>query len=183
MNLYFKGKEQSLQNILIARDRRVEYQAYLLEKFKNTVISYKLNIPGPIKYNSLTRDIFDEGLRNLGEKIKASFIEVIHEKVTYEDTGAEYFGCFNEEADIMKEIAVSIEEEHPLGRLFDFDVLNEYGIQISRQDMGIEARKCLLCEKNAFECGRSRKHEIKDLIRKIESMHKAYFKECIRDND
>jgi holo-ACP synthase len=68
-----------------------------------------------------------------------------------------------------------MEETHILGRIYDYDVLNSKGRHIDRQELGIEARKCLLCEKNAFECGRSRNHEVSELIYKIENMAFNYF--------
>ena len=57
MSIYFIGEEQTLQDILTSREERVQYQQYLLNKFGYTIVSYKLNIPGPIKYNSLIKQI------------------------------------------------------------------------------------------------------------------------------
>ena len=44
MNLHFIGEEQTLQDVLKSREERVQYQQYLLKKFSNTIVSYKLNI-------------------------------------------------------------------------------------------------------------------------------------------
>lgn len=175
MSLYFKGEEQSLQDILEARERRVQYQEYLLNKYENTVVSYKLNIPGPIKYNSLIKQIFDEGLKLFRQSLGEHVFEKFEEKTIYENTGPEYFGVFNIEAEKVKRLTTLIEETHPLGRLFDFDVITQSGLQLSREELEIEPRKCLLCRKNAFECGRSRSHEVDALIAKIETMALDYF--------
>lgn len=175
MSLYFEGKEQSLQDILVSREKRVEYQEYLLNKYKNTVVSFKLNIPGPIKYNSLIKQIFDEGLTVFKLKLNEYPFENLQEKTMYENSGPEYFGTFNIEPEEVKRLTTLIEETHPLGRLFDFDVIAPSGMQLSRNDIGFEPRKCLLCEKNAFECGRSRNHELEALIEKIIKMALDYF--------
>lgn len=176
MSVYFKGKEQSLEDILKAREVRVQYQQYLLESFEKNIISYKLNIPGPLKYNSLIKKIFDEGLLALNKKLYESGIEAVFKRTIYKESGPEYFGVFSESAELVKRLTITIEETHPLGRLYDFDVLDTTGKQVERQNMGISSRKCLLCEKNAFECGRSRNHKISDLTAKIESMALDYFK-------
>jgi holo-ACP synthase len=173
---YFKGEEQSVQDILEARDMRVRYQEYLLDKYKMTIVSYKLNIPGPIKYSSLIKQIFDEGIRVFKQKLEGTSINIVYEKVWYNNSGPEGFIVLNTAALDIKHITTFIEEKHALGRLCDFDVINTKGIQVSRQELGIGQRKCLLCENNAFECGRSRKHDVSSLIAHIETIALDYFK-------
>jgi holo-ACP synthase len=175
MNEYFTGREQSLNDILEARDRRVEYQEQLINRYHSTMVSYKLNIPGPVKYNSLIKRIFDEGLSVFKHNLEQASIKTIDETAWYKDSGPEYFAVFYLEASEIKRITSQIEEIHALGRLYDFDVLDSQGRQVSRQELGIGIRKCLLCESSAFECGRSRRHEISELINYIEIMAKNYF--------
>lgn len=175
MSLYFKGEEQSLEDILRAREVRVEKQNELLNKYGSTVISYKLNIPGPIKYNSLIKKIYDEGLRVLEEKINENKVNILYEEEFIKNSGPEYLAAVDMPAALVKKITTSIEETHELGRLYDFDVLDEMGIQISREELGIDLRKCLLCDNNAFACGRSRAHGVDELINKIEAMAIDYF--------
>ena len=176
MSLYFIGEEQTLQNVLESREERVQYQEYLLDKFRSTIVSFKLNIPGPIKYNSLIKEIFDEGLGLFKSKLKDDLIEIVHEHIIYKNSGPEYFVVINSSSYIIKELTTKIEETHALGRIYDYDVLNCKGRQIERQELGIEARKCLLCDRDAFQCGRSRNHEVSELIDKIENMSLDYFK-------
>ena len=175
MSLYFIGEQQTLQEILKSRDERVQYQEYLLEKFESTIVSYKLNIPGPIKYNSLIKKIFDEGLILFKLKLKQDLIEIKHEHIIYKNSGPEYFAVINISSYIIKKITTEIEEKHPLGRIYDYDVLNSNGRHMDRQELGIEARKCLLCGKNAFICSRARNHKVSELINKIENMALDYF--------
>ncbi|MCM0650911.1 citrate lyase holo-[acyl-carrier protein] synthase [Clostridium swellfunianum] len=176
MSEYFKGEEQSLQDILEARDMRVEFQEYLLNKYKMTIVSYKLNIPGPVKYSLLIKQIFDAGLEAFKQKLSEASIDIIFEKVWYKNSGPEYFAVFNIIPVKLKQLTTSIEENHALGRLYDFDVVKADGTQVSRQELGIGQRKCLLCENSAFECGRSRRHEVSALLAHIEATTAEYFK-------
>lgn len=175
MSKCFNGDKQSLEDILRARDIRVEYQEYLINKYGSTVVSYKLNIPGAVKYSPLVKDIFDEGLRAFKQKLGELLIDNVHEKILYKNSGPEYFAVFYEKSNLIKKITTEIEETHPLGRLYDFDVLDVSGNQISRRDLGLEPRRCFICEGNAFECGRSRKHDIGELLDKIEEVSVDYF--------
>jgi holo-ACP synthase len=177
MGVSFKGEQQNLQDILSSRDERVQIQQYFLEKYKSPLISYKLNIPGPIKYNSLIKEIFDDGLLAAKNELKKASVEIIDEKVLYKNSGPEYFASCKGTPSLIKEITTVIEETHPLGRLFDFDILDLEGNQLSRQEIGREPRKCLMCEKNAFECGRSRSHSVDELIDYIEKIALAYFRQ------
>lgn len=181
MSLYFAGEEQSLEDILKARDMRVQYQQYLLKNHRSTIVSFKLNIPGPVKYNSLIKKIFDEGVSAFKQKCDEFLMTIVKEKIVYEKSGPEYFAVFSVSSNmtlyLIKKLSTYIEETHPLGRLYDFDVLDADGKQLSRSDIGMKPRKCLLCENNAFECGRSRTHEISALIDKIETIALEYFTE------
>ncbi|MFL0247256.1 citrate lyase holo-[acyl-carrier protein] synthase [Candidatus Clostridium stratigraminis] len=176
MSQYFSGEKQSLEDILEARDMRADYQQYLINKYGSTIVSYKLNIPGAIKYNPLVKEIFDEGLSAFKQKLGELLIDNVHEKILYKNSGPEYFAVFYENDKLIKKITADIEETHPLGRLYDFDILDAAGNQVSRRDLGLQPRKCLICESNAFECGRSRRHEVSELIEKIEEIAIDYFK-------
>lgn len=175
MSQYFSGEAQSVQDILESRDLRVRYQEYLLDKYKTTMVSYKLNIPGPVKYSSLIKLIFEEGILVFKQKLEEASISIVQEKIWYKDSGPEYFAVVYTAAQTIKQLTITIEETHALGRIYDFDVLNIDGSQASRQELGISQRKCLLCENNAFECGRSRKHEVSTLIAHIGAMALEYF--------
>ncbi|MBL4938211.1 citrate lyase holo-[acyl-carrier protein] synthase [Clostridium sp. YIM B02515] len=176
MGKHFCGQEQSVQDIMEARDVRVRYHDYLLRGYKRTVISYKLNIPGPVKYSPLIKQIFDVGLSELNRKLDQAFVDIVHEKVWYKKSGPEYFAVVDVAAIPIKKLSTSIEEKHPLGRLFDFDIINSDGSQVSREKLGIGQRKCLLCKKGAFECGRSRRHDVDTLITHIRAMAFNYFR-------
>ncbi|MBO5543162.1 MAG: citrate lyase holo-[acyl-carrier protein] synthase, partial [Oscillospiraceae bacterium] len=57
--------EVTLSEILAARDRRAEAQRILLKQYARPVLSYTMNIPGPVKDSALIRRGFETGLRLL----------------------------------------------------------------------------------------------------------------------
>lgn len=176
MGIYFQGEEQSLQDILKAREIRQQRQRYLLNNFGNTLVSFKLNIPGPVKYNPLIKSIFHEGVKEFKKAIKNNQVKIIVEEVSYTNSGPEYFGIILKDAKDLKAITVEVEDKHPLGRIYDFDVWEGIDHQLSREEMGMSPRKCLLCPEDAFYCSRSRNHSLEELISKIESMSLEYLK-------
>ena len=67
-----------------------------------------------------------------------------------------------------------IEESHFLGRIFDIDVYDGEGGQVSRSSLNLAERKCLLCGNDARICARSRVHSADELNEKIAAMKEEY---------
>ena len=59
-----------------------------------------------------------------------------------------------------------MKESHPLGRLFDMDVLGPDGRKLSR----MRYRKCLICGRQAQECSRSRTHTVREMQDAVDLM-------------
>ena len=73
-----------------------------------------------------------------------------------------------------KKRACEIEEQHELGRLLDIDVLDEQGVPLSRELVGRDARRCLICDGDARCCMRSHAHTLEELQTRINEMIDAY---------
>jgi len=161
------GREINLSQMLKRREARANEQKNFLEKFHAPLISFSMNIPGPIKTNEKIRAAFNEGknlildsLAELGAKINNS-IE------THEDTGDELLiSVSNINPEKLKDSAVKIENENKFGRLFDIDIINPDGKKLSRENF----RKCLICDKQAQECARSRSHSVKEMQEAVEKL-------------
>lgn len=85
----------------------------------------------------------------------------IHEK-----TGDELLLAVDYPAKKIKDLTTDIEETHPVGRLFDLDVIDINGQKLSRPSF----RKCIICRCQAQECARTRKHSVNEMQAKIEEM-------------
>ena len=73
-----------------------------------------------------------------------------------------------------KRIAVNIEDTHPLGRLFDIDIINADGVPVSRDAIGEKPRRCLVCDHEARYCMRMRWHTQEEIWAKINEMMDSY---------
>ena len=151
-------EEVSLQEMLAARERRCYLQTQLLHQYKKSLISFTLNIPGPVKVLTDVPEAFASGCQRIETLLK----ETIKEK-----TGYEAFYSVDANPDFIKELMVSLEDQDRLGRLFDIDVLRPDGSKVSREDMGSAPRTCLLCGQPAHVCSRSRRHSVAELTAEI----------------
>ena len=161
-----QGIEVGIDEILDCREKRVAIQNEMIKKYRNPVISFTMNIPGPIKTNDEIKKAFDIGKNLILEKLKENNIEILEKKELNVNTGNELFISVNSSAEKIKNITVAIEESCELGRLFDIDVIDVNFEKLSRKSF----RKCLICEEQSQECGRSRKHSVKELQDKIEEI-------------
>ena len=161
-----QGIEVGIDEILNCREKRVVIQNEMIRKYKKTVISFTMNIPGPIKTNNEIKKAFDIGKNLILEKLKENNITILEIQELNENTGNELFISVNSLAKKIKNITVSIEEASELGRLFDMDVIDINFEKLSRESF----RKCLICEEQAQECGRSRKHSVGELQNKVEKI-------------
>ena len=73
-----------------------------------------------------------------------------------------------------KRVAVDIEDTHPLGRLFDIDVIDAQGIPVSRDRVGGQPRRCLVCAHEARYCMRMRWHTQEEIWARIKQMTDDY---------
>ena len=161
-----QGIELGIDEILNCREKRVVIQNEMIRKYKKPVISFTMNIPGPIKTNNEIKKAFDIGKNLILEKLKENNIEILEIQELNENTGNELFISTNLLAEKIKNITVVIEESSELGRLFDIDVIDVNFEKLSRKSF----RKCLICEEQAQECGRSRKHSVEELQSKVEEI-------------
>ena len=149
----------SLLEILEAREQRVLRQQELLAESSLPLVCFTLNIPGPEKDGPLIRKGFRLGLWFLRKALGG---RILHEESRLTAAGWEAFLRVDLEAAELKRITAHLEDRIPGGRIFDMDVLTPAG-KTGRRELGLPERKCLLCEKPAVICGRSRAHALTEL--------------------
>lgn len=155
---FLSGPDASLPAILLRREQRADEQ----RAFRgSTLVSFTMNIPGQRKQFPLETLGFQEGLSEL----RRAFGDAItHEQLCSAVTGDEALLSLTVSVEEAKAITVALEERHPLGRLWDMDVLTAEGRSLSRTALGHPQRRCLLCGDVAKVCGRSRRHSHEELF-------------------
>ena len=166
----FSGIPVELPAMLAAREERAARQDAWLEKYAVPLLSFTLNIAGPVKTSPDLRRAFEAGLLALEDALGAAGLSPMARTEIHAPTGDEALLAIDGDAAAIKEIATRIEEEHPLGRLFDMDVLSADGTKLSRS----VPRRCLLCTEQAQNCARSRRHSIAELTAEIERLLAVY---------
>lgn len=165
----------SLNDILERREARVRLRARLQQEHPRPAVVFSLNIPGPEKTGERYNLIHKAGERELADLLAAEKMDVIRRCVVYGACGRESFFIVRACARELKELCCRIEENHPLGRLFDMDVYSRDGSPLRRSDLGKPSRRCFLCGAPAAECARSRRHNPSEIAAFIEAAVTAFF--------
>ncbi|ANE77197.1 citrate lyase holo-[acyl-carrier protein] synthase [Dickeya solani] len=165
----------SLESLLAAKERRYARQQQLLARHQSTLVSLTLVTPGSVKDSPLYRRGMAEAVAAFNDLCLARGWEALEQQLHWLDTGAEAFWVITKDALSVKAAAIALEDQHPLGRLWDFDVFCPQEGSISRTLLAHDRRRCILCDESAHACARSRRHALPDVIEKIEGILHAWF--------
>ena len=156
--------EITLDALLQSRDNRQQLQQQLLQQHPDgTLVCLTVVMPGSVKRNLYSvvtaQAALTALLDRLGEHVQATRArDLVTDLPALE----------------AKRVTCDIEDSHPLGRLFDIDVMGADGMPISRQEVGGEPRRCLLCEHESRWCMRNHSHSQEELMSHIEKLVNDY---------
>lgn len=158
----------TLDQLLESRDLRCATERQLLSDYPDkTLVVLTIVSPGTEKVTEQSEISFNAAT----EAIQNEFIGDIHHTVIRKPpTGYEAYYILDLPKRLAKEHCVMIEESHPLGRLFDIDVIGEGCVPMSRTEVGASPRKCLICGKTARICMRERIHSLDEIIAEVKNL-------------
>ena len=146
----------TLEDILHARDGRADAQRRLLHSHRLPLVSFTMNIAGPVKSAPLIELAFDTGL----EALYAALGQPEAAEIIRPATGCEALLVYDRPAAELKAACLALESAAPIGRLYDLDVLDVDGGKLSRP----EPRTCLICGGPVTVCSRSRAHGLDAIV-------------------
>lgn len=140
----------TLEEVLRARDIRAARQRRLLAAHGMPLVSFTMNMAGPVKVTPLSALAFDAGLARLYDTLGRPAAE----EVLRARTGWEALLVYDRPAAELKAACLALEAAAPVGRLYDLDVLDLSGEKLCRP----LPRTCIVCGGPAMVCSRSRAH-------------------------
>lgn len=169
MTDFEKGTESTPEDIILFRDEKIRQTEKIFLEGAPSVITIGAVIPGNVK-NSRASDVILQKALEIMENI----ISLDGKREISLAGGRVFLIPFYGDVIKVKEKLTVIEENHPIGRLMDLDVMTPSG-SISRKDVGLSPRKCLICSKDAHICGRNRSHSKNELFEEINNIYVKIF--------
>ena len=181
----------TLEELLRSRDERAALQqSFLREHPEGTLLCLTVQLPGEVKRDERSLRVAEAAVEALREMFPERSLELLRDL----ETGFEgYFVVPLEPLD-AKRAVIGIEDEHPLGRLMDIDVIvaspaSDVGSvdgvasgighvdgaapgvhPIPRSAVGAPERRCLICSQPARVCMRARTHTTAELLAAIDTL-------------
>ena len=160
----------TLEQLLASRDRRAAHQASLLRDHPGKALVCLTVIPP----GSEKRTDWSVRVAQAGACAVRASLSPVWEEARDLDTGYEWYFLADGTPAAVKTACCSIEDTHPWGRLMDIDVLESApsgAVPLSRASVGRLPRRCLVCERPARECMRSRAHTLEQLQERIKYIY------------
>ncbi len=168
-------REVTLMEMLDAREERVFRQEQLLEQYTLPLVSFSLNIPGPVKNSPVIRRTFREGLSRLEDALREARLPLEHREEKDAVTGCEALLAVRADPLSLKALCIQLEDEDALGRLFDLDVIDPRGLKLDREELGHPPRPCLVCGAPGKGCASRRLHTVEQLQKATWSIMEDHF--------
>ena len=185
-----KNMPITLDELLVSRDARHAMQQKLMaEHSGKTLVCLTVVMPGSVKRNQQSLTVARAAVKAMRKAYNISDDLLPETELLTNELKTEAGECLVErdlntgyEAYLItplplleaKRVAVDIEDTHPLGRLFDIDVIDAQGIPVSRDRVGGQPRRCLVCYHEARYCMRMRWHTQEEIWARIKQMTDDY---------
>ena len=161
----------TLEEMLNAREIRQERIVAALHHAP--LVSFSMNIPGPVKDSPLIRRGFREGCRRLEAALADHSLQLLD--LVECETGCEALFSAAGNALAIKQVCSEIEDSDQLGRLFDMDVIGSDGRKLDRIELGRSQRGCMVCGAEGRGCAARRLHSVEDLQRETKRRLREHF--------
>ena len=152
------------EKILLDRENRVELVRERLSS-DNLILTLKVNVVGNDKNIDGTKAILDYFYKRIEEVFYITSSEFIS------SFDGNYYIIELPRLDYVetKKRLIGIEETS-LGRLVDIDLFSDMKKSISRIDLGLEPRKCIVCGRLYNTCLRERAHTLEEVLLKTKEL-------------
>ena len=156
--------------LLAARDARQQALARALQAAWPATLAISLNIAGADKAPPGAAALFAAVMRRLVD----SFPQCVSLHHGDDALGPYALVGVALSAEQAKRRCLAIEEREPAARLVDLDVYGRDGVQLGRAQLGLPARRCLICGEAAVDCMREKRHPLEAIVARTDELLVAY---------
>ncbi|MBM7617027.1 holo-ACP synthase/triphosphoribosyl-dephospho-CoA synthase [Weissella uvarum] len=174
-DIFDAGEPTSLEAIMTNNAWRERQENELSKQYpEQTILSFRLDVPGLIKQSPTLVDIFSDSMRRLERLFRPMLTYRVDDLQRV--TGPEAFLVLNECQTAVQMLTYRFEQTDPLGYMFNLDVVNldPAANQFSRHELGFPEKACVVCGDDAKICMGVQKHSIDEVTRTFNQRYTFY---------
>ena len=161
---YTDGKSVTQEDVLAAKESRMQFRQKILTRYGKVLICFSLNIPGVVKQFRMSQLAFEEGKSSIVNQLERIRAEIVYQKIAGDLLGEYAFFAVEAEPETVKHAMIEIEDFDQYTRIFDIDVVKPDGTELSRVDLGYRPRRCFLCSESAHICAARSRHTKEETV-------------------
>lgn len=153
------------------KEQRYVFQKRLIEKYKRTLLSIKVDYPGNNRNNNITKNIINciDGVLN------DIFIESIYMKIfKITAEGPVITFLLDLDSHEAKNMCDQVANKHILGRVVDLEIYDLSGKYIKSENVKHQEKKCIICGRKDSVCKSRKTHNQSELVACITNIYKEY---------
>lgn len=167
----------TVADMMAAREGRWQMQQAMLSRYPGAaIVCLTMNVAGPVKRTGNILRAFRWGMGEI--RAVLSSYRLLFDASIDEKTGPEAVFVVDGDAEEIKRRLCALEDGCAMGRLLDIDVIAPGGDKIARTQIGLPARRCLLCGEAAPVCARSRTHAVDELFDCMNAIIDVHFEDA-----
>ena len=164
-----------MEALLAAKEQRAARQADWLAHYQRPVISLTLVTPGAVKDSIRYRNMMGVALQACDQMLWKHRWQTLDRQVLWLPTGPEALWCVDHAASEIKAFCTDLGAYHPLGRLWDIDVICPKMVWWAVSQWGEPAPLLVVRRAPRTPRARSRRHDTGQVVARAEQMIDAWF--------
>lgn len=170
VDVFSEGYKKTDEEIKSGQQSALEEENYLIDEIPEncSLVNITMRIPGQIKNNRYISRVFNIVVDRFRKKYT-----IVKEVLWDLSTGPQAFLIVEKDPGILKQETVEYEANDPLGTISDVNVFAVDDDQVSaitREELGLPDRKCLMGDGSAKDCKQNKNHSLEEMYQKIDKI-------------
>lgn len=155
--------EKRLETVLADRECRWRLRVKEAALSSGCLITATLRVPLKYRTSQVFNRFMKKMCRFLCSELALRRVGIDKKRWIMGSDGPALFLSVDSCPEYTKGLCVEFEEKTPYGKVLDLDIMDRNGVVISREYLGLPARKCFICDNPAAVCSSRRLHSPEEL--------------------
>ncbi|HQA47652.1 MAG TPA: citrate lyase holo-[acyl-carrier protein] synthase [Bacillota bacterium] len=162
--------EKKMEKVLADREARWRLRLKEAALSRGCLITATLRIPFEYRTSRIFVRFMKKTCRFLCRELAMRKVCIDKKTWVMGNDGPALFLLVDKCPEYTKGLCVEFEEKTPYGKVLDLDIMDRNGMVVSREQLGLTARKCFICDNPAAVCSSRKMHSPEELAEALEKI-------------